>query len=79
MVSQQVKPIPIQEIHPIPRSAPRFDVREDVQKLIQKYAPTTVRFEKKYSGTRRNKSRYKFYDAAGNCLGRVKGKLGDRY
>lgn len=79
LVAQQSNPIPVQEIQPIPRSAPRFDVREDVQKLIEKYAPTTVRFEKKYSGTFRNKSRYKCYDASGNCLGRVKGKLGDRY
>jgi hypothetical protein len=55
---------------------PDFGVRPDVQRLIEIYAPSTVRVEKKVDW---NKSRYKCYDASGNCLGRVKGKLGDRY
>ncbi len=53
-----------------------FGVRADVQHLIETYAPTTIRVEKKVNW---NRSRYKCYDASGNCLGRVKGKLGDRY
>jgi hypothetical protein len=56
--------------------AHEFDVRPDVQKLIEIHAPSTVRVEKKVDW---GKSRYKCYDASSNCLGRVKGKLGDRY
>jgi hypothetical protein len=55
---------------------PKFDVRPDVQKLIETHAPSTVRVKKKVDW---GKSRYKCYDASGNCLGRVRGKLGDRY
>ncbi|MFB2879733.1 hypothetical protein [Floridanema aerugineum] len=55
---------------------PNFNVREDVQQLIEIYAPTTVKVEKK---TNVEGSRYKCYDSSGNCLGRVKGKLGSRY
>ena len=53
-----------------------FGVKPDVQRLIEIYAPATVRVEKKVHW---NRSRYKCYDVSGNCLGRVKGKQGDRY
>ena len=53
-----------------------FGVKPDVQRLIEIYAPATVRVEKKVHW---NRSRYKCYDLSGNCLGRVKGKQGDRY
>ena len=55
---------------------PDFGVRADVQHLIETYAPATVRVEKEVNW---NRSKYKCYDASGNYLGRVKGKLGDRY
>lgn len=55
---------------------PNFGVKADVQRLIEIYAPTTKRVEKK---VHLNRSRYKCYDEYGNCLGRVKGKLGNRY
>jgi hypothetical protein len=58
------------------KKLPNFGVRPDVQQLIEIYAPTTVRVEKK---VHLNRSRYKCYDVSGTCLGRVKGKLGDRY
>ncbi len=62
--------------HQIQNTIPNFGVKADVQSLIEKYAPTTATVEKKvnFKG-----SRYKCYDTSGNCLGRVKGKLGDRY
>jgi hypothetical protein len=63
---EQAKPSPV----------PSFNVRPDVQHLIEKYAPTTVRVEKK---VKLNRSRYKCYDASGRLLGRVQGKLGKRY
>ncbi|WP_027402770.1 hypothetical protein [Aphanizomenon flos-aquae] len=53
-----------------------FGVKPDIQRLIEIYAPATVRVEKKVHW---NRSRYKCYDLSGNCLGRVKGKQGDRY
>jgi hypothetical protein len=53
-----------------------FGVKPDVQRLIENYSPATVRVEKKVHW---NRSRYKCYDVSGNCLGRVKGKQGDRY
>jgi hypothetical protein len=66
VVSEQPKPNPV----------PSFGVRSDVQQLIEKYAPTTARVEKK---VKLNRSRYKCYDASGQLLGRVQGKLGKRY
>ncbi|MBD2139269.1 hypothetical protein H6F32_17225 [Anabaena sp. FACHB-1237] len=54
----------------------KFGVKPDVQRLIEIYAPATVRVEKKVHW---NRSRYKCYDVSGNFLGRVKGKQGDRY
>jgi hypothetical protein len=55
---------------------PKFGVKPDVQRLIEIYAPATVRVTKK---VRWGQSRYKCYDASGNCLGRVRGQSGDRY
>ena len=55
---------------------PAFNVKVDVQILIEKFAPSTVRVEKKVSN---NRSRYKCYDSSGTCIGRVKGVEGDRY
>lgn len=55
---------------------PNFNVREDVQQLIEAYAPTTTRVEKEVNW---NRSKYKCYDRLNNYLGQVKGKLGDRY
>ncbi|NCJ08379.1 hypothetical protein GS597_18070 [Synechococcales cyanobacterium C] len=55
---------------------PNFGVREDVQKLIEKYAPETVRVDKEVNW---NRSKYRCFDVQGNYLGKIKGKLGDRY
>jgi hypothetical protein len=74
--SQDLIQNPTASKNPPPIQLPDFGVRPDVQRLIEIYAPSTVRVEKKVDW---NKSRYKCYDASGNCLGRVKGKLGDRY
>ncbi len=73
--------LPIAQVSPSPPinkypQTPNFGVREDVQRLIERYAPQTVRVEKKSNS---QGSRYKCYDSNGYCIGRVKGKLGDRY
>lgn len=80
MIGNSESQEPIQ--YPIPDKSssqnklPNFGLKPDVQQLIEKYAPTTERVKKK---VHLNRSRYKCYDASGSCLGRVKGKLGDRY
>lgn len=61
---------------PPKHKTPDFDVRDDVQKLIEKYAPNTVRVQKEVHW---NRSKYNCFDASDNFLGKVKGKLGDRY
>ena len=60
----------------IQQKTPHFGVRDDVQKLIEKYAPQTIRVEKEVNW---NRSKYRCFDAQGNYLGKVKGKLRDRY
>jgi hypothetical protein len=73
--SESSSPAPSQT--PPPRQqTPHLGVKPDVQHLIEKYAPTTIRVEKEVNW---NRSKYKCFDASGNYLGRVKGKLGDRY
>lgn len=52
-------------------------LKSDVQRLIRKYAPETVRVSKKSNLL--SQSRYKCYDASGNVLGRVRGSSSDRY
>ena len=69
-----VQEVPAPQVHR--PHVPSFNVRPDVQALIEQYAPTTVRVEKK---VHLNRSRYKCYDASGELLGRVQGKLGKRY
>ncbi|KZL50709.1 hypothetical protein PN488_20045 [Nodularia spumigena CS-591/12] len=54
-----------------------FDVKPDVQRLIEKYAPETVRVDKSVNFL--SQSSYKCYDALGNVLGRVRGSTSNRY
>ncbi|MGI0482957.1 hypothetical protein ACN4EE_19505 [Geminocystis sp. CENA526] len=56
---------------------PKFDVKSDIQRLIEKYAPETVKVDKSVNFM--SQSRYKCYDKYGNILGRVRGKEGNRY
>lgn len=65
---------PYQQSQPL---TPKFDVKSDVQRLIEKYAPETARVDKSVNFM--SQSRYKCYDKYGNVLGRVRGKEGNRY
>ncbi len=54
----------------------KLGVDKDVQELISKYAPTTVKIETKI--TLKGIS-YKCYDSSGYCLGRIKSDAGKYY
>jgi len=52
-------------------------LRPDIQRLIRKYAPETIRVKKKSNIL--GYTWYKCYEKSGNVLGRVRGSSGDRY